>query len=344
MGGIPMAEQRNLIILGAVGVIGIGAAAWYTHRERIARPISDLRAELDESARGLDNAQGIARRHLDAKSELRELAGTSLGRTSEQVVHRLRVSLTAIAQEAGLTDVSATSRAGRAVRSEVPTRTTGFDRDDPADFSVVEGAFEGAGTREQALDAIASLRSQPWPMRIGEVSLRPSRERDRVRLSVRLETLYWPDISPENAPVIAPTSETQRAWAGRTSAQLPFTAPALPSPPPPPPPPPTPQADPSPPPPPPPPPPPAYESWVVVGFASGSAGDELWIRNSKNNRERRLVESQGIGGAVFTGLSGGDAVIELDGQRYLLGPGDRLGDRSRPAPEAPSAGRETDSR
>ena len=322
-----MADAKRILIFAGLGVVAIGGGGWMTYTNRVAGPTREIRQEIADKQGELELARRVTRGYVDTKTDLRVLARTCLGRSAEQVVHRLRVAMTTIGEAAGRAGVSATSRAGRAMGSPVPTRAPGFSRDDPADFATVEGSITGSGTTEQCVEALACLMSQDWPVRITDVSLKPTRERDCVVLIASVETIYFADLSPDDAPELASTSDEHRAWAQRIAASLPFVPPA----PPPPPPPPPAQQNASPPPSPPPPPKaPGYEKWVVVGFASGTNGDELWIRNTQNNRERFLPMGQGVGGAVFHGLRGSDAIIEIDGARHLVAPGAPLGDRARP--------------
>lgn len=323
-----MGESRRLLVFAGVGAVAVSAGAWFTYDNRVATPNAQMRNDLAQAQGQTASAEKVFRRHIDAPRDLRELAGGALGRSSEQVVHRLRVALTTIMEEAGLSGVNASSKAGRAQRSPVSTRVAGFDRDDPPDFSVVEGSVQATGSLESVAGAIARLTSQAWPMRINDIALRPTRERDGVTISVSLETMYMPDLSPEEMPAIAPTNEERAEVASRLVQRLAFAPPPSPPPAPPLPPPPPPPGPPA---PPPPPAPPAYTRWVVVGFASGTAGDELWIRNTGNGNERRLSIGQDVGGAVFLGLDGADALMKIEGRRYRLMPGVSLGDTTRPA-------------
>ncbi|MEM1424358.1 MAG: hypothetical protein AAGH64_10185, partial [Planctomycetota bacterium] len=61
-------------------------------------------------------------------------------------------------------------------------------------------------------------------------------------------------------------------------------------------------------------------------------------RNTQNNRERFLPIGRGVGGAVFRGIGGIDAIIEIEGVRHLVAPGAPLGDRARPAPSDTTPG------
>lgn len=185
--------------------------------------------------------------------------------------------------------------------------------------------MSGIGSVQQCVRALGHLMSQRWPMRITDIALKPTRDRGAVELTVAVETIFFADLSPDDAPALDPPGQERLAWAQRIASSLPFVPPAPPSPPPPPPA----QQNASPP-PPPPPAPPAYEKWIVVGFASGAGGDELWVRNTANSRERFLPIGEGIGGAVFRGIVGPDALIEIEGLSHLVAPGHPLGDRSRP--------------
>ncbi len=322
----PVSDARRILVFAGIGVVAIGGAGWMTYSRQVAAPLREINAGLTKADGDLEVADKVFRRHIDAKSDLRSLASTSLGRSAEQVVHRLRVAMTTIAQDAGLSAVSVTSRPARAARSPVASRAPGFNRNDPPDFAAVEGTLSAAGSLEGVIGALAQLTSQAWPMRITDIALKPTRERDGVVLTVSVETIYFPDMSPGVMPALAPTSAERTEWARTMVSSLAFAPPPAPPPPPPPPPPPSP---PGPPPPPPPTPVPAYESWSVVGFASGSAGDELWVRHDKNGKERRLEVGKGIGGAVFVGLRDGGALIEIEGSRHLVMPGNGIGDRSR---------------
>ena len=319
-----MSDQRTLLLLLGFGAIATGAIGIVTYNKQVAKPISDLRSEIAKEEIALESARDLMRTHGGSARELREIAKSALGDSAESVIHNLRVLLAEIAGDEGLNGVSVSSRFGGGAKSPVWSRTFGYDRKDPPDFFVVDGALEGVGTSEQAARVLERLREQEWPVRIERVSIKPTRDRSRVVLALALKTMYWPDLEIGEPALIEVITEEGDSRAASLGGLMAFNAPPAPlsaSPPPP---------QPSPLPPPPPPAPPDYKSWAVIGIAGGAGGHELWLRKQAGGRERLLRIGDQLYAATFVGVDGFDALIEVEGVVYRIGPGERMSERGRP--------------
>ncbi len=316
-----MTRQRLLMLVA--GVLVAGAIGTLLYRSHYALPMAERRAEraaLEEELLRLERERGDL---LPARERLRALGGATLGRSSEQVAARLRTVLNGIGQACGLDELKVASSArGGVANPAALERVREYDRDQRRrpDFAVASGTLEGIGDSAATLRAIALVEAQPWLLRVTRTSLKPRGARLAVRIDV--ETAYAPGLAEPAAEIagdVAPAGG--EALSELVAAGL-FRPP--PEPPPPPTPPPTPRPE------PPPAPAPGAETWIVTGVTTGSAGDELWVRNVNFGADRRLRSGEDVAGIGFVTIRGADAVIEADGERYLVRVGDTLAVRERP--------------
>ena len=273
-------------------------------------------AELLDRRRSFVNAmqavrtQRAERPALEAREEA--LVERTFGPDIESVHSRIRERLYALGATAGLTDltVSSTGASGRESPAKREFSRSGEQKllRDELDFVEVSASISGEGSADQVFRLIGWLDADGWIKRLNTIRLDPKDNGARLRVSIKLVTIFVPGRTSEQ-PLEA-RSLDESSIAGLL-AMNPFRVP----PPPPPPPPPKPEPVVTPPPAPvapPPPPQPSfpYEQWVVTGVADGPDGPEAWLRNTANNRRRTLRPGDTIGELELTGIRGEFALFD----------------------------------
>lgn len=315
------------------GVVGIAVAlfgAWYTWEVSGARPIEALRKELSS----LDAQKDGLRREIGGLNglagELDGLAARTLGRDAESVVARLRTILTTIATEGGLVELKIDSRVrggeGNPAARERVDELRSVARS-AVDFGVAEASLTGSGAIGDVYSALLRLDEQPWFKRVRSLRIDPSSDGQRATLAVSIETLYFPERSPEAAPAVVALSDAGRARArGVTDLGLftPYTPPPAPKPEvvveaPKPVEPPKPEA----------PRPPPYGDWVVTGVWESSEGVQMLVRHRRNNSTRTISGGDSLMGISPRRIVGVDVVVAIEGVDHLIRVGEDLGTRRR---------------
>ena len=157
----------------------------------------------------------------------------------------------------------------------------------------------GEGSIEQVLRLLGWIDADPWIKRIIQFRLNPNADGTRIKVNLKLTTLFLPGRTPEDPP--AP-GELDLARINGLVALNPFRIPPPPAPP---------EVKPEPTPEPAPvvaqKPPPVgfpYENWVLTGVAVGPDGPEAWLRNTQNTKRRTMRPGGSIGDAVLVDIEG----------------------------------------
>lgn len=313
-------SRRQRTMLRFIGAVAIAACLWWAYEAMLGAPVRERQTERDRLIAQVTDLQRDTREAMRHRKELHALAATTLGRDAESVVHRLRVSLSAICREAGLEAVIVDSKARGNVASPASRIFATRSLRDVADFQVVEGRIRGEGTVQAAGTTLALLESQPWPIRIRSVTIDSphsgrSDGRDRVTLTIELDTLYFDDLPHTgDSPRLAEMDPEQMLLAARLMDRNFFVRPvataAAPEPPP--------VTTPE---------PPRRLSgagWVVTGWAQGAAGWELWLQSTRDQRVRSVSVGQAVDEVEFLGVRNGSALVSVGGQRYAIGLGEPL--------------------
>lgn len=322
----------------------LALGGWWGFVQYRAKP----RAAIEASLRDLNGAitrydEELARGRRTA-ADLDALTRTSLAPTLDLADHELRRRLGALALERGLTEVevqskrptSAISPASSAREPKVLARQL----DTQIDFQAIEATLTGLGTLRSALTLVEQLRVQPWAHRVDAVSLRPmGKQRELVQLSATVHTLVFPSRPgvdhrpPADAPLGPESLERVEQLAQRNVfAPLPPPAPEPPRP------------EPA----------PAVEAapkqpprhlWRVTGVVRRPGPVwEVWVANSRSGEHRVLTAGQRVLDATLVDVIdssagptinapairvlGDHAVFEIEGQRWLVAPGQTLADRT----------------
>ncbi len=313
---------QRLIGWGVLALIVLGIIYWLAQVIYFA-PAAALQEEIETAEGNIERFRGYRRTLAGYQEDLQSFADQTLGSREEEVVHRLRTSLTTIASEVGLAEVTASDGQRRAESSPAKIE---IRRNNPhrnrVDFVEQTGVVSGTGTLEQAMRLVHRIESAPWHKRIDEVKLDPKDNGATVMVTVRLSTPYLPDYSPGEGLNVEPYDGSTFARYAAFTATNPFRIP-----PPPPAPQPLPeQPKPTPPKPRPAPPPFPYAEWVVTGLAEGSSGPEVWLRRGKEMR--RLATGERIHEVEFVAYVGDQAEFLHGDNRFLVGVGRSLGDRT----------------
>lgn len=318
------------------------AGGWWSYSSLYLAPVMQAKEELVSVENQLEALRNQRTGFNTRALELDGFAERTIARDAESAQAELRRVLNEIAEISGLARVRTTSDVRRVAITPPSTgRINEFRRQvggrvrsvEQVSFVPVTGSLNGRGDFASALEAIALLESQTFPIRFTSLSLAPTDALGNVELAVAMETMVLPDLPAGRAEaytVVGALPEAEAA-ARRVLARSPFVAPAPPSPPPPPPPTVSPPPPPPPPPgPPPPPPPPHYERWTLTGITATQDGPIVWLRNNQDGRTRYVAEGETLFGLTFEHVGPLDTLIRLDEKRYQLLVGDTLDRRDRP--------------
>ena len=292
---------------------------WYStpiakERERMAQINAQIRAFGDAT-----DAQYAARKTL------KEIASTTLGKNDDVVKHRFRSLLSAVGEEAGLSNVVVEHGQARAVenpasgeRIETNIRRSLRER---ADFLVLRGQLVGIGPLEATIRAIAGAKAQPWVHRVEGFSIKPAdKERTRYEVRVDVATILLPDLaSDKQEPVLASLADLGTSGSGIVDKSV-FKRPPPPAAEPDPKPTQTaskPRAKPKPP----------YDDWRLTAIITGGPSLEAFMVNTKTNERRVLSEGGEVLGAKLVEAAGERAIFELDGTLYEVLNGQTLAAR-----------------
>lgn len=320
-------NRTKAIVLGGVGaatvlagVLGyLGASGRLTAARATQLEAIDVFVPYLERVR----AEREQRPALDGK--LRAVADRTLGPSAESVDSGLRGRLNRIGEELRLADLAVSTDAEK---ERVPTPARGeFTvaerklRDEP-DFVEVRGMISGEGTLDQAMRLLHRLEVEPWIKRIDQVRLDPSKTGERVRVLVRLSTLFMEGVS--GRPVPTPGAEAMATFAKYSSfaQRNPFRLP--------------------PPPVAPPPavvqktaPPPAgfpWHQWKVTGRLDGPLGVEAHLRNTTTNATMTLTPGAKIADAEFVRFDADAAVFKVAEAIVLVDLGTTMDQRRQSGP------------
>ncbi len=248
---------------------------------------------------GRVRAERQQRPALDAK--LRAVVDRTLGASPEVVDSALRSRLNRIGEELRLADLAVSTEPDKE-RVPTPARSefTAAERSlrDQPDFVEVRGSISGEGTLDQALRLVHRIEVEPWIKRIDQVRLDPTHTGERVRVLVRMTTLF---VEGAAGQPVGQASGEAIAGYGRYAAlaqRNPFRLP-------PPAPPPVVQK--------PAPPPPSFpwNQWKLTARLDGPLGAEACLRNTATNATLTLAPGGRISEAEFVGFDGTAALFRL---------------------------------
>jgi hypothetical protein len=333
-----MKRLQGLVVACVGGVVLIGGA--YLGYSRVyAGPMGEAKGDLSRwrsAARGYErDLEGSGA----VRSRLREIAGTTLGTTEEEVAHRFRTLLHEMATTAGLRDITVTEgRTSIETNPATQVRLQGFSRDErrTSDFSVMNGEVRGAGSLEQVARLLELSESQAWIHRVSSFVVAPTGDaRDVFEVRVSVATLILPDMGPpaDVQHAVSPLEPgAESAWASIVSKNV-FRMPTPPTPEPPPV-----VAEPTPQPVhevPAGPPPQPYFAWRLAGVMEGARGISVVMVNDGAGQSVSVAVGESVLDAALVRAGGESALFVIDGVEFEVRLGQTLADR-RPVDPASS--------
>lgn len=317
----------------AVGVAAVLGAGWGGYRQFYASERDELLTKLAGYRAAVENYEAALKQGRTVRARLKEFAAGTLAGTDEQVEHRFRTDLNALAAHSGLKGIQVGNGRPEAIKSPVgESKMRGglkalFRKQ--IDFYVMHGEVKGVGTLEQTLRTLAAVQSQPWIHRVESFSLKPDdKGRDRFELRLGVATVFFtdPELAPERvaSPAhVEPDGRAQELVAAILDKNV-FKEP-----------PPVVLAQTTPPPPPPqqvvnvppPPAPPPYSDWKLTGIVHGRVGLEAFMVNLKTGQRLTLDVGAAVADARFVAGTGERAVFEIAGQKFEIRNGQTLEQR-----------------
>ncbi|MBX3354180.1 MAG: hypothetical protein KF724_00600 [Phycisphaeraceae bacterium] len=305
--------MRRSLIIGAVvaGSLVAGALGYMGASGRLSNARTQ---ELERIGRFIDflervRAERQARPAVDAR--IKSVANRTLGPNAETVDSGLRSRLNRIGEELQLTDLQVATEAEKErILSPARSEMTRLDRTlrEQPDWVEVRGVISGEGSLDQAMRLIHRLEVEPWIKRLDQVRLDPGRTGERVRVVVRLTTLFLEGVIGQ--PVPPPSAEAMSTYARYQPfvQRNPFRLP---------PPPPAPQPavvqKPA-------PRPPGFpwNQWKVTGRLDGPLGVEACLRNVATNATLTLAPGTRISDAEFIGFEIDAALFKMADALFLV--------------------------
>lgn len=321
-----MSRVRTLLYAGVAGVVAM-AAVVVAYQRLYAGPMSEARtarAAWESRSLGYERDLDEAAR---VRARLREIGGTTLGRTQEHVSHRFRTLLHELGVGGGLSGVVVTE--GRTAALPSPAgqyRLQGLTRSAwrTNDFLVVNGEVRGLGPLESAGRVLALAAAQPWVHRISSFSVQPAGDdREWFDIRVSVATVILADLGPgpeEAARALSPLPPGSEAAWGAIVARNVFRLPSEravevadvpPAPPP--------VEDSGPP----------YAAWRVSGVIEGGSGTLVVLLNLWSGQSLSVAVGERVLDALLVRAEGECAVFEIERMEFAVCLGQSLADRRR---------------
>lgn len=324
------------VILLALGTCTL---AWAIHSGRLTDfsgfDRAAAQASIGRSSEFLRSVRTAKEKLADLDARIAATSNASLGDRLDVVDSALRARLNRIAEETGLRDlIVATAQAierRNPARQEMTRLSLPRAMRDEPDFVEVRATISGEGAVDQVLRLLHRIAIDPMVKRIETVKFDPVKDGSRVRVTLKLATIFLPGVPPDSMPG-APSAEMLAGFskyavlaqrnpfrlpeppappATAVAAAPPAAAPATPD---------APVAAPT-----------AeavpgfpYAQWILTGVIDGPAGTEAWFRNTTNNEARVLRLSESIAEFALVGLAPEGARISAGGATYVLRVGDSL--------------------
>ena len=297
--------KSTMLMAGvATASLGAGLLGWLGGSGRLTGARAQELAAIEVYTSFLERVREERQQRPVLDAKLKSVADRTLGPSAESVDGGLRGRLNRIGEELRLADLAVSTesdkeRIGTPARSEFTAKERSL-RDQP-DFVEVRGSISGEGTLDQAMRLVHRIEVEPWIKRVDQVRLDPVQGGERVRVLVRMTTLFIEGVSGQ--PVAQASGEALAAFskfvpfAQRNPFRVPPPTPA--------PPPAVAQKS--------PPPPPTFpwNQWKLTGRLDGPLGSEACFRNTATNATMTLAPGGRLSDAEFVGFDGGAALFRL---------------------------------
>jgi len=287
----------------------------------------DRQIETYRSAIETGRRQRPERTRVNA--DLDRMAARTLGNSLEQVDSAVRARLNRIGEEVGLEALVVSTGApvtrGTPARSEFTRAANQRALRDEIDFVEVPASLAGQGSLETLLRAVHEIEGAAWLKRIDSMRIDLGNDPARMRLDLRLTTLFLPGATVPEDLEVEPGPERPFDRYASLLAANPFL---LPPPPPPPEPPQRPRRRPDPPPPPPPPAGFPYGEWMLTGVIEGPIGGEAWLAHRSNRERVALRPEERLGDAELVVIRADRVEFRLGEERFAVLVGGTLAERT----------------
>ena len=336
---VPVRMRAPLAFAGAALVAG--TLGWLVHSGRVTSlsgfDRAAVNADIERSTDFLRSVRAEREKRAELDKRLAAAVNRTLGERTDAVDTALRARLNRIAEETGVRDLMVATNA--AVERKSPARQemvrlglTRAQRDEP-DFVELRATLAGEGAADQVLRLVHRIAVDPMLKRVEALRLDPVKDGSRIRVTIRLSTVFVPGSEPAALPG-APSAEAIASFSKYASlaARNPFrvpaptagaaqvaaaspapaagseatAAPAAAAP-----------ADvgvgPFP-----------YGQWLLTGVVDGPAGTEAYFRNAATGEARVLRVNESIAEFAFVGLDADAARIAAGGATYKVRVGDSL--------------------
>ena len=237
------------------------------------------------------------RERPQVEADLDGILARTLGNDLESTDSALRARLNRLGEEAGLSATLVVSTQA------------------PASVSV-------QGPIEPLLRLAHRIEAEPWIKRIDSFRLDRAGADDRMKLDLRLTTIFVPGRSAADDAELPGSEAPSFDRYAALIASNPFASPPAPEP-----------RRPrdrrreTPPPPPPGPPPFPYGDWMLTGIVEGPIGPEAWLRHRSSGETLALAPQGRVGEAELMRIEGDRAEFALAGESFAVLVGGSLVDR-----------------
>ena len=303
--------RRRWLIAGCAAALIGGLAGWTVGRDFYG----DQNARAERSIQTYRNFLGEVRSEREERPVLDEQLADSfnrmLGADREVVENEIRGNLATLVKACGLSD-SSISTPRTTVRQSPAKRTfrrSGAHRafrEEP-DFVEVGASISAMGRIGQLVNFLYRLDAAPWLKRIELIRIDPEGKGRRLRLTVRLSTIYVPGQEPGEGELESESKWPLNRYRGLIAAN-PFALAADPKPlvktpdiPPPPPPPRDPRAN-----------------WRLTGIVNGPDGIESWLLNLPQQKAVEIRPGEDFGQFTLREAEGEIATFTLGDETFRI--------------------------
>ena len=306
-----MKLHRRYLLPGiVVGTVSLATfLGWASGSGRLGESRDDLERKIATYINVLTTVRDERTRRPELDERMAVVVDRTLGTDLEHVDAELRRRVVDLCEGAGLRDVTVATlgagMVGTPARREFSRGATERAYRDEPDFARVGATANGVGSLPETIRFLHDLDASPWVKRIESVRLDPMKDGQRIKIMVRVSTIFVPGLAPdpESAPALDPRRGIER-YAGLIERN-PFVVPKPVKP--------KPQAQPEPRPRPTPRPNPLTQ-WMLTGLIEGDPGEEAWCRHLGDGRTATLlpdvpIDLPGGGTVVLIGIEGDVATI-----------------------------------
>lgn len=337
---ISLLRRRWFAIAVGVAVVAAVGVGYLVGERRFSESRTTVLKEIDTYVGVLTRARSNREERPKLDSRLQSLADRTLGPSLETVDSEVRRRLNRVCEELGLVEFSVTT--GTSTAKPTPAkrefrRTEERKLRDEPDFVEVQATVTASGSALQVFQLLFRVDAEPWLKRIELLRLNPDASGEKVRVTLRANTIFFPGttakaplvvdqqalasasrfaalfgsnpfkLPPPPPPVVVATSQPSGAPASQptpagAAATPPATAPVEPSGFP-------------------------YGEWQITGVVEGPGGSEVWLRHLPSGTPLTLAPGGAVGELTLRSVRYDFAVFEGPGGAFRIQVGNNLTQR-----------------